>query len=82
MNLDPPAYECTVHHVDLTPLVLQRLVEDEDADLAFGNRGRLRGLAGRDRGAGRSPLRPFQVVVTCPGGSPPHTQVCEGSYVR
>ena len=74
MNLDPPAYECTIHHVDLTPLVVQRLREDEDADLAFGNRGRLRAMVGRDRSSGR----PFQVVVTCPGASPPHTQVCEG----
>jgi hypothetical protein len=81
VNLDPPAYECPVHHVDLTSLVLQRLREDEDSDLAFGNSGRLRGLAGRDRDPGRSPPRPFQIVLTCPGESAPHTQVCEGTYV-
>ncbi|TQN42909.1 hypothetical protein FHU33_2320 [Blastococcus colisei] len=81
MNLEPAAYECPVHHVDLTPFLVQRLAEDDDSDLAFGDRGRIRGLVGRDRGSTRSPSRPFQVVVTCPGGSSPHTQVCEGSYV-
>ncbi len=81
MNLDPAAYECPVHHVDLTPFVMQRLGEDEDSDLAFGDRGRLRGLVGRAGHSHRSPSRPFQVLVTCPGGSSPHTQVCEGSYV-
>jgi hypothetical protein len=59
---------------------VQRLREDEDSDLAFGDRGRLRGLVGRDRQSPRSTSRPFQVVVTCPGGASPHTQVCEGSY--
>jgi len=82
VNLDPAAYECPLHHVDLTPSVVQRLREDEDSDLAFGNRGRLRSLVGRDRGADRFPSRPFQVVVTCPGGTSPHTQVCEGFYAR
>ena len=80
MNLDPAAYECPVHHVDLTPSVVQRLREDEDSDLAFGDRGRIRGLVGRDRASTRSTSRPFQVVVTCPGDGSPHTPVCEGSY--
>jgi hypothetical protein len=81
VNLDPPRYECPVHHVDLTALVEQRLREDEDSDLAFGNRGVLRGLVGRGREPGSASTRPFQVVVPCAGGDPPHVQVCEGSYV-
>ena len=81
MNLDPPTYECPVHHLDLTSLVLQRLDEDEDSDLAFGTRGLFGVLAGRDREPRRSSPRPFQVVVPCPGGGAPHTHVCEGSYV-
>jgi hypothetical protein len=71
--LDPDRYLCPVHDVDLTEVVVARLREDEDAELAYG------GVGGR---GGRSAARPrqFQVLVSCPGGGTPHRHVCEGTY--
>lgn len=76
MNLDPETFLCPVHQINLTELVRARLREDEDAEIAFGGTGFWHTRTGRSAPG----PRPFQVVVSCPGGGTPHRHVCEGTY--
>lgn len=77
MNLDPETYECPIHHVDLTALVVAQLGEDEDSDVAFDGRPVARRLRRHDRVEPRQ----FEVVVTCSGEGATHRHVCQGTYV-
>jgi len=72
ITLDPQIYTCEEHQIDLTAQVKEALEEDEDTPLAYW-----RPLLGR--AAPRS--RPFEVIITCPGGEE-HPLTCKGTYRR
>jgi hypothetical protein len=72
MKLQPGTYACPDHKSNLTELVEEALDVDVPP-VAFG-RGFL---------AARAPAeRPFEVIVTCPGGGTPHTLKCTGLFTR
>jgi hypothetical protein len=70
MQLQPAAFPCPTHQIDLTDLVHEEL-EDAGFTVAYGIQ------------LGRRPRsRPFEVRVTCPGPDPQssHPLVFEGTY--
>jgi hypothetical protein len=73
MKLDPATYTCPDHHVDLTGQVKDALDEDDRPPVAYPGRR----LPGRAPGP-----RPFEVLVTCPGGVEPHQLACTGTWAR
>jgi hypothetical protein len=75
MKLDPAEYDCPDHHNDLTGQVLDALDGDDGTPLAY-RRGLLPGT--------RPGPRPFQVLVTCPGGAGggQHELACAGTWTR
>ena len=73
MTLDPGRYECPTHHTNLTAQVEEAL-GDNCPPVAY----RRRPFLGK-----RAPAaRPFQVVVSCPGGdnAGPHPLTCTGTW--
>jgi hypothetical protein len=71
ITLDPAAYTCPDHGTDLTDQVKQALEEEDDTPRAYR-----RPLLGR-----RTPrARPFEVIITCPGGGQAHSLTCTGTY--
>jgi hypothetical protein len=73
MKLDPSEYTCPEHHVDLTSQVEDALDDADGPPLAYWRLPLTRKAAGP---------RPFEVPVTCPGGSGgrPHQFICSGTY--
>ena len=73
MKLDPAEYTCPDHHTDLTTQVHDALDEDDSPPVAYPGKR----LPGRSTG-----LRPFEVLVTCPGGAGngPHQLTCAGTW--
>jgi hypothetical protein len=72
MQLDPSAYECATHSIDLTADVQGELEEVHVASFGVN-------FAGLDRSDGGDE---FSVVVNCPGGDAgePHTLRFTGTY--
>jgi hypothetical protein len=76
MNLDPVEYTCPDHHTDLSDQVRDALEEGDGPPVAYQRRR----LLGRAAGP-----RPFQVIITCPGGaggSGTHQLACAGTWTR
>ena len=69
MTLNPARYECPDHHTDLTGLVEEAL-DNQGPPVAY-----------RRPWPGRQSVgdRPFQVIVTCPGGGAAHSLTCTGT---
>jgi hypothetical protein len=67
MILDPSSYECPEHHADLTDLLEETLRDDDPPVAYFPLRKTMS-------------VRPFRVVVTCPGaiGAGAHQLTCSG----
>ena len=71
MKLQPGTYVCPNHGTSLTDQVREALDDGNASPIAYW-----RLPFGRAAPAGR----PFEVIVTCPGGAEPHSLTCTGTW--